>query len=43
VAQLKPETVTKLEVASKIRKKRLLWMIPVGDITAPSQSRSQSK
>jgi len=28
-AQLKPETVTKEEVASRIRRRRLLWMAPI--------------
>ena len=28
-AQLKPETVTKEEVASEVHRKRLLWMIPL--------------
>lgn len=28
-AQLKPETVTKEEVASQTRNKRLLWLIPI--------------
>lgn len=28
-AQLKPETVTKEEVASRPRRKRLLWMVPI--------------
>jgi peptidyl-prolyl cis-trans isomerase SurA len=28
-AELKPETVTKEEVANRIRRKRMLWMVPV--------------
>jgi peptidyl-prolyl cis-trans isomerase SurA len=28
-AQLKPETVTKEEVASRVRRRRLLWMAPI--------------
>ncbi len=28
-AQLKPETITKAEVANVVRRKRLLWMVPV--------------
>jgi len=42
-AQLKPETVTKEEVASQIRSKRLLWMLPIPwaktSVTTTSRSR----
>lgn len=41
-AQLRPETVTKEEVAARVHKKRLLWMVPVGTIDADTQSRSQA-
>ena len=41
-AQLRPETTTKEEVAAKVHKKRLLWMVPVGTIDSNSQSRSQA-
>jgi parvulin-like peptidyl-prolyl isomerase len=35
-AELKPETVTKEEVANTIRRKRMLWMVPVpGTKTSP--------
>ena len=35
-AQLKPETVTKEEVASQTRNRRLLWMVPIpGTSTTP--------
>jgi parvulin-like peptidyl-prolyl isomerase len=38
-AQLRPETVTKEEVASTPRRRRLLWMLPVpGTTTAPTSS-----
>jgi len=37
-AQLKPETTTKEEVASRKRRKRLLWMVPI-----PGTSTSQKK
>ncbi|MCX6624450.1 MAG: peptidylprolyl isomerase [Acidobacteria bacterium] len=40
-AQLKPETTTKAEVEAKVRKKRLLWMVPVGVDDGTRQSRSQ--
>jgi len=37
-AQLKPETTTKEEVASHVRKKRLLWVMPVpGTSTTPKK------
>jgi len=38
-AQLRPETVSKVEVASNPRRKRLLWMVPVpGTTTTPVSS-----
>ncbi len=38
-AELKPETVTKEEVAAQTRRKRLLWMIPIpGTSTAPKST-----
>jgi hypothetical protein len=40
-AQLKPETVTKEEVASQTRRKRLLWMIPIPGTTATPKSSSK--
>jgi len=37
-AQLKPETVTKEEVAANPRRKRLLWLVPIpGTSSAPKQ------
>jgi parvulin-like peptidyl-prolyl isomerase len=36
-AQLKPETVTKEEVAGKARRKRLLWMVPIPGTGKSSQ------
>ena len=41
-AQLKPETVTKEEVASQPRKKRLLWMVPVPGTETSQKSKSKS-
>lgn len=41
-AQLKPETVTKEEVASQTRKKRLLWMVPVPGTETSQKSKSKS-
>ena len=39
-AQLKPETVTKEEVAAQTRRRRLLWMVPIpGTQTSPKRSR----
>ncbi len=36
LAQLKPETITKEEVAERVRRKRLLWLVPVpGTQTSP--------
>ena len=40
-AQLKPETVTKAEVASQSKRKRLLWMVPVPGTHTSSTSSSQ--
>ena len=40
-AQLKPETVTKEEVASQTRHKRLLWMVPIPGTQAPGHQPSQ--
>ena len=40
-AQLKPETVKKEEVASKIKHKRLLWMVPVPGTQTTGTSSSQ--
>ena len=40
-AQLKPETVTKEEVASQKRRKRLLWAIPIPGTTATPKSSSK--
>ncbi len=38
-AELKPETISKEEVAQQTRRKRLLWMIPIpGTTTAPRSS-----
>ena len=42
-AQLKPETVTKAEVANQPKHKKLLWMVPVpGTHTAGPARRSNS-
>ena len=41
-AQLKPETVTKEEVANKPRRKRLLWAVPIPG-TKTQQKSSSSK
>jgi peptidyl-prolyl cis-trans isomerase SurA len=41
-AQLKPETVTKEEVASQIRRKRLLWMLPLPGTKTGVSGRSSS-
>ena len=40
-AQLRPETVTKEEVASQKRRKRLLWAIPIPGTTATPKSSSK--
>jgi len=42
-AQLKPETVTKEEVASRIRRRRLLWMAPVPGTKTTVAKTSRSK
>jgi len=42
-AQLKPETVTKEEVASQIRRKRLLWMLPLPGTKTGVSGRSSSE
>jgi parvulin-like peptidyl-prolyl isomerase len=41
-AQLKPETVTKEEVAAKPRRKRLLWAIPIPGTKSDSTSSSKN-
>ena len=41
-AQLKPETVSKEEVASTPRKKRMLWMVPVPGTETSHKSKSKS-
>lgn len=41
-AQLKPETVTKEEVASRIRHKRMLWAIPLPGTQTVTKSKSKS-
>jgi len=40
-AQLKPETITKAEVSSQSKHKRLLWMVPVPGTKTSSTSSSQ--
>lgn len=42
-AQLKPQTVTKEEVAMQVRRRRLLWMFPVPYTSTPVTSRSKSR
>ncbi len=43
-AQLRPETVTKEEVASQPRRKRLLWAVPIpGTKSSPSSSSKEAK
>jgi parvulin-like peptidyl-prolyl isomerase len=43
-AQLKPETVTKEEVAAQTRRRRLLWMVPIpGTQTSPKSGVSTTK
>jgi len=39
-AELKPETVTKEEVASRTRRRRLLWLIPIPGTKTTVQSKS---
>jgi len=41
-AQLKPETVTKEEVASQTRNRRLLWMVPIPGTSAPVKKGTSS-
>jgi len=41
-AQLKPETVTKEEVASQPRRKRLLWAIPIPGTSSSGSSSSKA-
>ena len=42
-AQLKPQTVSKEEVAMQVRRRRLLWMFPVPGTSTPVTSRSKSR
>ena len=42
-AQLKPETVTREEVAAKVRRRRFLWMVPVLGTTTGDTSTSSSR
>jgi peptidyl-prolyl cis-trans isomerase SurA len=43
-AQLKPETITKEEVAAQTRRRRLLWMVPIpGTQTSPKPKAGVSK
>lgn len=43
-AQLKPETITKEEVAAQTRRRRLLWMVPIpGTQTSPKTKGGVSK
>jgi parvulin-like peptidyl-prolyl isomerase len=42
-AQLRPETVTKEQVASQTRKKRLLWMVPVPGTEVNKGTKSSSR
>jgi parvulin-like peptidyl-prolyl isomerase len=42
-AQLKPQTVTKEEVAAQTRRRRLLWVIPIPGTTRPAKTTSSSK
>ena len=41
-AQLKPETVSKEEVASRRRMKRALWVVPIPGTKTSANSKSQS-
>lgn len=41
-AQLKPETITKEEVAAQPRRKRLLWMVPIPGTKSSSSSSSKT-
>jgi peptidyl-prolyl cis-trans isomerase SurA len=40
-AELRPETVTRDEVAAQVRRKRLLWMVPLPGTTAAARSSSR--
>ncbi len=42
-AQLKPATITKEEVASRTRHRRLLWLIPIPGTQVPVKASSKSK
>ena len=42
-AQLKPETVTKAEVEQKMRRKRLLWAIPIPGTSTTVEGKSSSR
>jgi hypothetical protein len=42
-AQLKPETITKEEVASKPHKKKLLWVVPIPGTKSGGKSQSSSR
>jgi len=42
-AELKPETVTREEVAAQKRRRRLLWIIPIPGTSAASKGSSSSK
>ena len=42
-ATLKPETVTKAEVANKTHHKKLLWAVPIPGTKAKDTSSSKSK
>ncbi len=42
-AQLKPETVTKEEVANLTRRRRLLWLIPIPGTKVPVEAQSSSE
>ena len=42
-AQLKPETITKEQVASQTRRKRLLWMVPIPGTETKNGKASSSK
>jgi peptidyl-prolyl cis-trans isomerase SurA len=41
-AQLKPETVTKEEVASQTRNRRLLWLLPIPGTSTPAKKGTSS-
>ena len=42
-AQLKPETVTKEEVAAQTRRRRLLWMVPIPGTSVTKEGSSKSR